>query len=102
MSETVFCCDRYAIVRIADCVIVNVYLPCVGYDNRLTLISPVEIGLKLELIGVKLENISYEAEFIPYQHIKSPQKSALGKKFYRGKSKMAAKELRKPMLCCTN
>ena len=37
VSETVICCDRYAIVRIADCIIVNVYLPCVGSDNRLTL-----------------------------------------------------------------
>jgi len=27
--------------------------------------SPVDIGLKVELIGVKLENILYEAEFIP-------------------------------------
>jgi len=36
VSETVLCCDRYVIVRIADCIIVNVYLPCAGSDNRLT------------------------------------------------------------------
>ena len=59
--------------------------------------SPVEIGLNLEVIGVKLENISYEAKFIPYQHIKSPQKSTSGKKFYRGKSNMAAKVCQKPI-----
>ena len=59
--------------------------------------SPGEIGLNLELIGVKLENILCEAEFIPYQHIKSPQKSGSGKKFYRQKSKMAAKTCQKPL-----
>ena len=35
VTETVFCCDRYAVVRVANCVIVNLYLPCVGTDNRL-------------------------------------------------------------------
>ena len=43
-------------------------------------VSPVELRLNLDKKGVKLENSSFEAECLPYQHIKSPQESALGKK----------------------
>ena len=55
--------------------------------------SPVELRLNLDKIGTKLENSSIEAEFLPDQHIKSPKKSALGKNFYREKSKMAARHI---------
>ena len=34
LTETVLCDERYVIVRIADCLIVNVYLPCVGTGDR--------------------------------------------------------------------
>ena len=33
-TETVYCSDRYVIVRIADCLFVNVYLPCVGTNDH--------------------------------------------------------------------
>jgi len=61
------------------------------------LTSPVELGLNLDKIGVKLENSSFEAEFLPYQHIKSPEESSSGKKFYRGKFKMAARGIEKAL-----
>jgi len=32
VSETVFCCGRYVIVRIADCIVVNVYLTWRGLN----------------------------------------------------------------------
>jgi len=57
--------------------------------------SPVKLRLKLDKKRTKLENSSFEAEFLPYQHIKSPQESALGKKSYRGKFKMAAGHIEK-------
>ena len=33
ITETVCCSDRYVIVKIADCLLVNVYLPCDGTIN---------------------------------------------------------------------
>jgi len=53
--------------------------------------------LNLDKIGVKLENSSFEEEFLPYQHIKSPEESSSGKKFYRGKFKMAAQGIEKAL-----
>ena len=53
--------------------------------------SPVEIGLDPGEICTKLENGLYDAEFNGEQHIKSTQKSPLGKIFYGAKFKMAAK-----------
>jgi len=35
ISETIFCSDRCAIVRVANLLLVNIYLPCVGTDDRL-------------------------------------------------------------------
>ena len=66
-------------------------------ESGLTIISPVELGLNLDKIGTKLENSSFEAEFLPYQHIKSPEESASGKKFYKEKFKMAARSIEKAM-----
>ena len=63
----------------------------------ITAISPVELGLNVDKIGTKLENSSFEAEFLPYQHIKSPEESASGKKFYKEKFKMAARGIEKAM-----
>jgi len=57
------------------------------YHIHVCRFSPVELGLNLDKIGTKLENSSFEAEFLPYQHIKSPQESAWGKKFIRKNSK---------------
>ena len=37
--ETVYCCDRCAIVKVGDCLIVNLYLPCVDTINRLFIID---------------------------------------------------------------
>jgi len=35
ITETIFCSERFAIIKIANIIIVNIYLPCVGTDNRL-------------------------------------------------------------------
>ena len=35
LTETIFCSDRCAIVRVANLLFVNIYLPCVGTDDRL-------------------------------------------------------------------
>ena len=32
--ETIHCEDRYTAVRIGNCLIINVYLPCVGSQDR--------------------------------------------------------------------
>ena len=37
LTETVFCSNRYAIVRVANLLFINVYLPCSGTLNRLTI-----------------------------------------------------------------
>jgi len=34
-TETVHCSDRFAIIRIGNLLIVNVYFPCAGTDNRI-------------------------------------------------------------------
>ena len=59
--------------------------------------SPAELGLNLDKIGVKLENSSFEVELLPYQHIKSPEESHLGKKNYREKFKMATQGIEKAL-----
>ena len=33
-TETIFCSDRFAVVRVLNYLIVNLYLPCVGTENR--------------------------------------------------------------------
>ena len=35
LTETVFCSSRYAIVRVANLLFINVYMPCNGTSNRL-------------------------------------------------------------------
>ena len=35
LTETVFCSSRYAIIRVANLLFINVYLPCNGTSNRL-------------------------------------------------------------------
>jgi len=57
--------------------------------------SPVELGLNLDKIGVKLENSSFEVELLPYQHIKSPEESHLGKKIIGKNSRWPPKALKK-------
>lgn len=37
VTETVVCEERYVIVRIAQFLIINVYLPCHGTANRLSI-----------------------------------------------------------------
>jgi len=34
ITETVCCSERFTVVRIADCLLVNVYLPCAGTTDR--------------------------------------------------------------------
>jgi len=41
ITETVFCAERCATVHIANCVIVNVYLPCARSDNRLSIVEDI-------------------------------------------------------------
>ena len=35
VTKTIHCDDRYTIVKIADCLFINLYLPCVGTSDRL-------------------------------------------------------------------
>jgi len=35
LTECVYCDERYVIVKFANCLIVNLYLPCVGSKDRL-------------------------------------------------------------------
>ena len=37
ICKTVYCSDRYAIVKIANYIIVSVYQPCAGTVNRLSI-----------------------------------------------------------------
>jgi len=39
IAETIHCSERYCIAKIANYVVVNVYLPCVGTDNRMLIIE---------------------------------------------------------------
>lgn len=34
VTSTVHCSERYVIVKVGDCIIINIYLPCVGSINR--------------------------------------------------------------------
>jgi len=40
-TETIYCSERYAIIRIGNCVIVDVYLPCVGSDDRALVVDDI-------------------------------------------------------------
>jgi len=40
-TETIYCSERFAIIRIANCVIVNVYLPCAGSDDRVLIVDDI-------------------------------------------------------------
>jgi len=44
-TETIYCSERYAIIHIglyiANCVIVNVYLPCAGSDDRVLIVDDI-------------------------------------------------------------
>jgi len=33
-TSTIHCSERYVIVKVGDCIIINIYLPCVGSINR--------------------------------------------------------------------
>jgi len=35
ITETIYCDERYSIVRVANYLIVNLYLPCVGTSDRM-------------------------------------------------------------------
>jgi len=35
VSETIYCSERYVIVRVGNYLLVNIYMPCVGTANRL-------------------------------------------------------------------
>jgi len=37
--ETIHCEERYTAARVANCLIVNVYLPCAGSSDRLFVCS---------------------------------------------------------------
>jgi len=37
--ETIHCAERYTAARVANCLIVNVYLPCAGSSDRLFVCS---------------------------------------------------------------
>ena len=41
IAESVFCADRYVVVRINKLVIANIYLPCAGTSDRLCIIENV-------------------------------------------------------------
>lgn len=34
ITETIYCCDRFNLVRVADIIFINVYLPCAGTADR--------------------------------------------------------------------
>jgi len=34
ITSTVYCSERYVIVKVGDCIIINIYPPCVGSINR--------------------------------------------------------------------
>jgi len=34
MTKTVYCSERYIVIKVCDCIIINVYLPCTGSANR--------------------------------------------------------------------
>ena len=34
VTETIFSSDRFLIIKVGDCLVINVYLPCVGTSNR--------------------------------------------------------------------
>ncbi len=38
-TQTIFCAERFCIVKVADCIFVNVYFPCVGTHDRLLIID---------------------------------------------------------------
>jgi exonuclease III len=35
LSETIYCSERFAVIKVCNCIIINVYLPCVGTADRL-------------------------------------------------------------------
>ena len=41
VTTCVYCADRYVIVRVGNLLVVNVYLPCAGTDNRLNIIEDI-------------------------------------------------------------
>ena len=49
LIETVYCSERYVIVRVGNYLLVNVYLPCVGTANRLPICEDI---LFLSLIHI--------------------------------------------------
>ena len=46
ITKTIHCCDRYIIVKVGDCIFVNIYLPCSGTPDRQSVCDDVlnEIG----------------------------------------------------------
>ena len=49
VTETIYCSDRFCIAKIADYICVNVYLPCVGTDNRLPIIEGLFVDIMSRL-----------------------------------------------------
>ena len=41
LTEVIYCCDRFALVKVANYVVVNVYLPCSGTNDRSTILDDV-------------------------------------------------------------
>ena len=40
-TTTIYCSERFAIIKICNLIVINIYLPCVGSDNRLAICQDV-------------------------------------------------------------
>jgi len=45
--ETVYCDDRYVVVRVANYLLINVYLPCIGTPGRLLICEDIIMNISL-------------------------------------------------------
>jgi Reverse transcriptase (RNA-dependent DNA polymerase) len=52
-TQTVCCAERYAIIKLLNYVIVNVYLPCVGTSDRLLIIEETLTCIENEIVNFK-------------------------------------------------
>ena len=45
LTETIHCDERYVVIRVANYLLVNVYLPCVGSNDRLLICDDVVMNI---------------------------------------------------------
>ena len=62
-TETIFCCERFAVVKVANYVLVNVYFPCKSNMNRLLICEELISDIEAWVLCYPANDIIFAIDF---------------------------------------